>query len=178
MQTASNPASRCSEVSDQYSKHEPTPFTLLKRRNDTSWDAIVPPLLTHLFSVFVFVCIHLCLVFQQLHIITSECQFSNCSLSSQHDSYLVLNTNSFSLKCIHELIFQNFWTVQACLRVFVQHSWGSWLMFISAVGHLHFRPIFHPIYFSSSKERHFDVPQILLRLGLSKGEDWLPLVLQ
>lgn len=94
---------------------------------------------------------------------------------SLHDLYL--DANSQSLKGIHQLISKLLGGPNL-IHPFVPCSWGSWLMIIIAVGHLHFRPIFHPIYFSLSKERHFDVPQISLRLLLRTGKGRFPLVLQ
>lgn len=94
---------------------------------------------------------------------------------SLHDLYL--DANSLSLKGIYQLI-SKLLCGPNLIHPFVPCSWGSWLMFIITVGHLHFRPIFHPIYFSLSKERHFDVPQISLQLVLSAGKGWFPLVLQ
>lgn len=94
---------------------------------------------------------------------------------SLHDLYL--DANSQSLKGIHQLISKLLGGPNL-IHPFVPCSWGSWLMIIIAVGHLHFRPIFHPIYFSLSKERHFDVPQISLWLLLRAGKGRFPLVLQ
>lgn len=70
--------------------------------------------------------------------------FSPCSLSSQHDVHMDLDTNSLSLKHIHS--FSKLLSDPNLFHPFVSCSWGSWLMFIITVGHLHFRPIFHPIY--------------------------------
>lgn len=125
-------------------------------------------------------CLILRLVLQQFHSSTSACHFLDWSPLQPFITMWFIS--GFGHK---QLIFEtyplthspNFSAVQTCRSPFVPRSWGSWLMFIIAVGHLHFRPIFHPIYFSSSKERHFDVPQISLWLGLSTGKDWFPLVL-
>lgn len=99
------------------------------------------------------------------------------AFSSQHDLYLDVEANSLS----QNIVTNSFCKLLGGPSLFhpiVPCSWGSWLTVIIAAGHLHFRPIFHPVHFSLSKDRRFDVPQISLWLTLSTGKDWFPLVLQ
>lgn len=112
---------------------------------------------------------------------TWGCRFFSWSpLQPSHHNviYIWIQTQTAYLWNVSTNSVSKFLSGPNSFHPFVPCSWGSWLMFIIAAGHLHFGPIFHPIYFSFSKEKHFDVLQISLWLGLSTGKGWFPLVLQ